>query len=177
MFSKSMDNRKSDRKISKRKALNLLGSGAVITQFPVGGTGLNGEPIHYKKIAEISKMIKSGQISSVELTQLILDRIAIVYKSFNSYITVMSQSALDAAKKLDAELESGKYRGPLHGVPVAVKDLLYTTNAPTTGGHAFKQDFIPGYNATVVNRLEDAGAVLWFDWNRYRWINQVTSIS
>jgi len=162
-----MSNSENHSKISRRRALSLLGLGAVISQFPVGGTGrqakadpLEGEPIHYKKIAEISKMIRSRQISSVELTQSILDRIAVVDRRLNSYITVMRQSALETANELDAELESGKYRGPLHGVPVAVKDLLYTTNAPTTGGHAFRLDFIPSYNATVVNRLKDAGAVL-----------------
>jgi amidase len=109
--------------------------------------------LHYKTIAEISKMIKSRQISSVELTQSILDRIAIVDKRLNSYITVMRQSALETANELDAELDAGKYRGPLHGVPVAVKDLLYTTNAPTTGGHAFRLDFIPSYDATVVRAV------------------------
>lgn len=116
--------------------------------------------IHYKTISEISKMIKSREISCVELTQSILDRIAIVDKKLNSYITLLSQSAIDTAKILDAELEAGKYRGPLHGIPVAVKDLLYTSNAPTTGGHAFKTDFVPTYNATVVNKLHEAGAII-----------------
>lgn len=105
-------------------------------------------------------MIKSKEISSVELTQLILNRIEIIDAKLNSYITVMKQSALANALELDRELESGKYRGPLHGIPVAVKDLLYTTNAPTTGGHAFKLDFVPDYNSTVVNLLKDSGAVL-----------------
>jgi amidase len=161
-----MRNNENHSKLSRRKALGLLGLGAVAIHFPFACTegqtedSLEGKQIHYKTIAEISKMIKSRQISSVELTQSILDRIAIVDKRLNSYITVMRQSALETANELDVELESGKYRGPLHGVPVAVKDLLYTTNAPTTGGHAFRLDFIPNYNATVVNRLKDAGAVL-----------------
>jgi amidase len=161
-----MRNNKNDNKLTRRKALGLLGLGAVAIQFPIGCSrgqteaSLEGKQIHYKTIVEISKMIRSRQISSVELTQSILDRIAIVDKRLNSYITVMRQSALETANELDAELESGKYRGPLHGVPVAVKDLLYTTNAPTTGGHAFRSDFVPTYNATVVNRLMDAGAVL-----------------
>jgi amidase len=161
-----MRNNENHRKLSRRKALGLLGLGAAVIQFPIVCTGgqteasLEGKQLHYKTIAEISKMIKSRQISCVELTQSILDRIAIVDKRLNSYITVMRQSALETANELDAELEAGKYRGPLHGVPVAVKDLLYTTNAPTTGGHAFRLDFIPSYDATVVNRLKDAGAVL-----------------
>lgn len=155
------------RKVSRRRALKLLGLGAVAIQFPYGCTGgqskvdsLEHEPIHYKTIAEISKMIKSKKISSVELTQLILNRIGTIDNKLNSYITVMDEAALTTAKELDKELESGKYRGPLHGVPVAVKDLLYTTNAPTTGGHAFRSEFVPSYNATVINRLQDAGAVI-----------------
>jgi amidase len=153
--------------ISRRRVLRLLGFGAAVSQFPAGSARgqtrvdpLAGEPFHYQKIVEISKLLESRQITSVELTQAILDRIAIVDESLNSYITVMGQSALATAAERDAELKSGTYRGPLHGVPVAVKDLLYATNAPTTGGHAFRQDFFPNFNATVVNRLKDAGAVL-----------------
>jgi amidase len=154
-------------KVSRRRAIGLLGLGAVAIQFPIGCIGgqskvvsLEGEQIHYKTIAKISKMIKSRKISSEELTQLILNRISVVDKEFNSYITVMTEAAITSAKELDQELESGKYRGPLHGVPIAVKDLLFTTNAPTTGGHAFRSEFVPTYNSTVINRLQDAGAVI-----------------
>lgn len=153
--------------ISRRKVIGLLGLGSLSIMFLFGCSNkpsninlVTQEPLHYRTIAEISKMIKSKEISSVELTQLILNRIEIVDVKLNSYITVMKQSALANALELDRELESGKYRGPLHGIPVAVKDLLYTTNAPTTGGHAFKLDFVPDYNSTVVNRLKDSGAVL-----------------
>ena len=89
-----------------------------------------------------------------------LDRIAAIDNRLHSYITVMGKDALTDAKVLDEELAQGKYRGPLHGVPVGVKDLLYTPNAPTTGGHLFKANFIPSYNATVVDRLHNAGAVI-----------------
>ena len=164
---KTVANNENHNKISRRKALGLLGLGALAIQLPMACTGRQSridslEPalIHYQTISEISILIKTKQISCVELTQYILDRIAIVDKKLNSYITLLSQSALETAKNLDAELESGKYRGPLHGIPVAVKDLLYTKDAPTTGGHTFRLDFVPSYNATVVNRLKDAGAVL-----------------
>ena len=154
-------------KLSRRRAIGLLGLGIGAIQFPIGcirekskEDSVKSEQIHYMTLTKISKMIKSKEISSVELTQLILNRITTVDKKLNSYLTVFNEAALATASKLDKELESGKYRGPLHGVPIAVKDLLYTTNAPTTGGHAFKTDFVPTYNATVVNKLHEAGAVI-----------------
>ena len=162
-----MRNNENQSKLSRRKALALVGLGTIAIQFPMGCNGrqsridsLERELIHYKTISEISKMIKSREISSTELTQLMLNRIATVDKKLNSYLALFNEAALATAGKLDKELESGKYRGPLHGVPIAVKDLLYTTNAPTTGGHAFKTDFVPTYNATVVNKLHEAGAVI-----------------
>ncbi len=162
-----MRNNENHSKLSRRKALALLGLGSIAIQLPMGCNrrqsrvdSLERELIHYKTISEISKMIKSGEISSTELTQLMLNRIATVDKKLNSYLTIFNEVALATAAKLDKEIASGKYRGPLHGVPIAVKDLLYTSNAPTTGGHAFKVDFVPNYNATVVNKLQEAGAVI-----------------
>jgi len=158
---------KNKNKLSRRKALGLLGLGAIAIQLPMACNGwqsskekLEKELIHYKTISEISKMIKSREISSIELTQLMLNRITTVDEKLNSYLFVFKEVALSTATKLDKELASGKYRGPLHGVPIAVKDLLYTNNAPTTGGHAFKTEFVPTYNATVINKLQEAGAVI-----------------
>jgi len=153
--------------LSRRRAIGLLGLGMGAIQFPMGCTkdksmkdSVKSESIHYMTLSKISKMIRKKEISSAELTQIILNRITTVDKKLNSYLTTFNEAALATASKLDEELESGKYRGPLHGVPIAVKDLLYTTNAPTTGGHAFKTDFVPSYNATVVNKLDEAGAVI-----------------
>ncbi|MDH4093109.1 MAG: amidase family protein, partial [Cyclobacteriaceae bacterium] len=142
----TMENNLSNRStISRRRAIGILGLSAAAIQFPYGCSGErsnidadNDEPIYYKTLAEISALIKLKKISSVALTQTMLNRIGAIDKKLNSYITVMAEAALAAANKLDQELASGKYRGPLHGVPIAVKDLLFTTNAPTTGGHAFK---------------------------------------
>jgi amidase len=105
-------------------------------------------------------MDSDEKISSLELTQLMLNRIAAIDSRLHSYITVMRKDALAYAKAMDEQLAQGKYRGPLHGVLVGVKDLLYTTNAPTTGGMSFKANFIAPYNATVVDRLHNAGAVI-----------------
>jgi amidase len=115
--------------------------------------------LHYKTLAEVADWIRTKKISSQQLTQRMLDRIAAIDNRLNSYITIMGKDALADAKRIDEELAQGKYRGP-HGVPIGVKDLLYTTNAPTTGGHLFKANFIPSYNATVVDRLHKAGAVI-----------------
>ena len=106
-----MRNNENHSKLTRRKALGLLGLGALTSQLPMGCTGrqsrmdsLERELIHYKTISDVSNMIKSRQISCVELTQSILDRIAIIDKKLNSYITLLSQSDLDTAKNLDAEL-------------------------------------------------------------------------
>jgi amidase len=154
-------------KLSRRKVISLLGLSAVAVQFPMAcdsehsrKNSTANEPLHYMPLNQISRMIRSKEISSVELTQLLLDRIAVIDKILNSYITVMAESALNSAKELDDELKAGKYRGPMHGVPIAIKDLLFITHTPTTGGHAFRTDSIPGYDSTAVDKLQKAGAVI-----------------
>lgn len=151
----------------RRKFMCQLALGGLATLLPVGCfnkrskiDGLSDVPIHYRTILEISEMIKSKRISSVELTELIFNRIETVDDRLNSFITVIKQSALAQAKALDREIESGKYRGPLHGVPVAVKDLCYTKGVATTGGMKVLSDFVPDFDATVVLKLKAAGAVL-----------------
>ena len=152
---------------SRRQAIGLLGLGGMAMFFPFACSSSKDEkspdevePLHFKTIVEISKMIQSKEISSVALTQLLLGRIEKVDLSLHSYLTVMKKSALDRAGELDKELEAGKYRGPLHGVPIAVKDLIYTKGVATTGGMKVLSDFLPDFDATVVSKLEDAGAVL-----------------
>lgn len=156
-----------ERKLPRRGAVSLIGLGALAFAFPLacssGSTKLSTaemESLHYKTLAEIAELLKARKISSEELTQIMLDRIAAIDRRLHSYITVMGKDALADARILDKELAQGKYRGPLHGVPIGVKDLLYTTNAPTTGGHLFNAHFIPAYNATVIDHLHSAGAVI-----------------
>jgi len=154
-------------KLSRRKAVGLLGLGVLATRFPFSCisekaklSDIEKQSIHYLTLTEVAELIRSEKISSEELTQIMLDRIVALDSNLNCYITVMAKDALTAARALDKELAGGEYRGPLHGVPIAVKDLLYTTNAPTTGGHSFRSNFIPTFNATVVDRLQSAGAVI-----------------
>jgi amidase len=96
----------------------------------------------------------------VELTKTILARIERLDGRLKSYTTVTVDLALAQARQAEDEIQSGRYRGPLHGIPIAVKDLCYTKDIPTTAGMIIHKDFRPTYDATVVKRLAEAGAVL-----------------
>jgi amidase len=158
---------RSGQKMPRRQAITFVGLSALSFWLPFGCTNNKSklspselQLLHYKTLTEIAELIRTKKISSEELTQIMLDRIIAIDQRLHSYLTVMSKDALADARALDKEIKQGKYRGPLHGVPIGVKDLLNTTNAPTTGGHLFKANFIPTYNATVVDRLQNAGAVI-----------------
>ena len=118
------------------------------------------EALHFLSLQEIAGRIAAREISPVELTQRMLDRIAKVDATLKSYATVMAEHALAAARAADQEIKAGTYRGPLHGVPIAVKDLCYTKGIRTMGGTPVLRRFVPDVDATVVSRLYDAGAVL-----------------
>ena len=160
-----------DRLMSRRSALALLGASALVplqacsgpsSSPPVAaGAGAGaGEALHYMGLQEVARLIASGDVSPVELTQRMLDRIAKVDATLKSYATVMAEPALAAARAAEQEIKAGKYRGPLHGVPIAVKDLCYTKGVRTMGGTSVLRGFVPDVDATVVSRLHDAGAVL-----------------
>lgn len=116
--------------------------------------------MHYEKLLDVARLVESRQVSSVELTRAILERIASVDVALKSYATVTGERALKAAKDADRQIDAGRYRGPLHGIPIAVKDLCYTRGVATMGGLAVRRAFIPDHDATVVEKLESAGAVL-----------------
>jgi aspartyl-tRNA(Asn)/glutamyl-tRNA(Gln) amidotransferase subunit A len=114
-----------------------------------------------KTLREAGDMLARKQVSSRELTEATLAQIARTEPIIHAYATVMTESALAAADRADADLSKrGHWRGPLHGIPVAVKDLCYTTDAPTEGGSAVLKGFVPDHDATVVSRLREAGAVI-----------------
>ncbi len=117
-------------------------------------------PLHYQTITEVAGRLASREISPVELTQTMLDRIAALDGELKSYATVMSEHAMESARAAEAEIAAGRYRGGLHGVPIAVKDLCFTTGVPTMGGAKVLHDFVPDFDGTVVRRLNDAGAVI-----------------
>jgi len=109
---------------------------------------------------ELGSLIKSREVSPVEATEAYLERIPQIDGKLNSYITVTPDRALADAKRAEQEIVSGKYRGPMHGVPIAVKDQVYTKGILTTGGSTILKDFVPDEDATVISNLNDAGAVL-----------------
>jgi amidase len=116
--------------------------------------------LHYSELVEIGRRIAKGELSSVAATQAQLDRIALLDGQLKSYAHVMNSSALAQAQAADAEIAAGKARGPLHGVPIAVKDLCWTKDAPTAAGMKIHRDNRPSEDATVVIKLKDAGAVI-----------------
>lgn len=153
--------------LTRREALALMGAGVVTLLH----SGCSREPalpraktlddaLPYASLMDVAAMIESGELSPVALTELMLARIETLDARLHSYATVMADSALATARTAEEEIAQGNYRGPLHGIPVAVKDLCYTQGVPTMGGHVFLSDFRPEFNATVVERLEQAGAVL-----------------
>ena len=116
--------------------------------------------LHYLTITQTSKLIRDREISATELTAQIFDRIDQLDQDIKSYATLMREQALAAANQADQELARGKNRGLLHGIPVAVKDLCFTKGVPTKGGLAVMADHVPSYDATVVTRLAEAGAIM-----------------
>jgi aspartyl-tRNA(Asn)/glutamyl-tRNA(Gln) amidotransferase subunit A len=111
-------------------------------------------------LAEAAARIRSGSVTSVQLTEACLARIAIYDPKLDAFITVMKDQALAQAKQLDAEAKAGKFRGPLHGVPIALKDNVDTANARTTGGSALFAERLPAEDAPIVTRMVAAGAVI-----------------
>ena len=118
------------------------------------------ESLHFKTITELAGLIESGQLSPVAATRAQLARIEELDGQLKSYATVMAESAMAQARSAEAEIAGGRYRGPLHGVPIAVKDLCFTTGVRTMGGTRVMADQVPDFDATVVSRFNAAGAVL-----------------
>ena len=110
-------------------------------------------------ISEIQAALNEGRLTSRELVLLYLARIAYYEQTVNAVLTV-SPTALAEAEQLDQERAEGKVRGPLHGIPIALKDNMQTTHMPTTGGALAFKDFIPPYQATLTENLREGGAII-----------------
>ena len=111
-------------------------------------------------IQEISGRLRTGAVSPVELTSQCLARIEALNPALNAFITVTARSAMQDARQTETELREGKWRGPLHGIPIGLKDLIDTAGVRTTAASALFQDRIPTQDAEVVRRLKAAGAVI-----------------
>jgi amidase len=110
-------------------------------------------------IPELQAAMQSGRATSRQITALYLERIAAYEDRLNAIITV-NPRALDEAEAMDRERAAGKVRGPLHGIPIALKDNIHTTDIRTTGGALAFRDLLPPYDATLTKNLRDAGAVI-----------------
>lgn len=112
------------------------------------------------ELLDLSARMEAGETTAVAATRAVLDRIDRVDGTLHAYAHLTAEAALAQAAVADAEIAAGRRRGPLHGVPLAVKDLFWTKDAPTAAGTVVHRDFRPGEDATVVGRLRQAGAVL-----------------
>ncbi len=111
-------------------------------------------------LLDASRRVRDKRVSPVELTQACLSRIERLNPRLNAFITVTAEQALEQARVLEAEIRSGKWRGPLHGIPIALKDLIDTAGLKTTAASAVFKDRVPEEDAEVVRRLRQAGAIL-----------------
>lgn len=116
--------------------------------------------LHYLELVDVGQRIQRKELSPVEVTQAQLDRIGQVDGALQSYVIVMAEQALADARQAEAEIAKGEIRGPLHGVPVAVKDLCWTKGVATAAGMTLYKDFVPTEDGTAVRKLREAGAVI-----------------
>jgi Asp-tRNA(Asn)/Glu-tRNA(Gln) amidotransferase A subunit family amidase len=114
----------------------------------------------FRTLVEAGEALKSRRISPLELTRGCLERIEAVNPILNAFISVTAERALEQARVAEAEIARGDWRGPLHGVPIGLKDLIDTAGIPTTAASHLYKHRIPTQNAEVVHRLEQAGAIL-----------------
>ena len=115
--------------------------------------------LHELTIQQAQRLMKKGEVSSVELTQAVIDRILAVDNDVKAYLTLTPESALELAREADERRARGK-DAPLLGVPLAVKDVICVEGVPTTCGSRILESFVPPYSATVIGRLRQQGAVL-----------------
>jgi aspartyl-tRNA(Asn)/glutamyl-tRNA(Gln) amidotransferase subunit A len=110
-------------------------------------------------IAEVSEQIRKRLTSPIEVTNQCLERIEKLDPKLNAFITVTADSALTEARVAEAEIQAGRWRGPLHGIPIALKDLIDSAGTTTTAASALFKDRVPSQDAEVVRRLKNAGAI------------------
>jgi aspartyl-tRNA(Asn)/glutamyl-tRNA(Gln) amidotransferase subunit A len=119
-----------------------------------------GQDIYYLSIGELAAAFRRREVSSIEITDALLGRIETIDGRLHSFITVTADLARHQARQADAELRSGVDRGPLHGVPIALKDLYMTKGIRTTCHSAVLENWVPDVDATAVTKLRDGGAIL-----------------
>ena len=118
------------------------------------------DSLHYLTIREAGERLKRRELSPVELTTAALDRAEALDGSLNAFITITRAEALDEARRSERALANGHNLGPLHGIPISLKDLYQTAGVKTTGGSKILADWVPDTDATVTRRLRQAGAIV-----------------
>jgi aspartyl-tRNA(Asn)/glutamyl-tRNA(Gln) amidotransferase subunit A len=149
--------------VSRRIFCQLAG-GAVAAETLFRARQVNAQPatddLTSKSLSEISAMIRSGTVTSRQLVTALLDRISVYNPKVNCFITVMGKEALAQADQLDEEAKAGKFRGPLHGIPIGLKDNIDTAGTRTTAASPMFKDRVPTEDATIVTKLKAGGAVI-----------------
>ena len=116
--------------------------------------------LHFLTIAEAARLIEGRQLSPVALTRAFLDRIAAIDPQLNAYLLVTADHALEQARTAEAEIMAGRYRGSMHGIPFALKDIYCTDGIRTTSHSRTRANYVPDFDATTVTKLHQAGAIL-----------------
>jgi amidase len=155
--------------ISRRSLLEALGAG-LIASGVIGCTSRESATVAFdgkltpelynSSVRALASAIRSKEVSSVEVVQAFLERIETVNSKINAVVVLVGDEAMDAAREADAQLSRGSVAGPLHGVPMTIKDSIDTAGVVTTYGTKGKSTFVPTKDATVVARLKSAGAIL-----------------
>ncbi len=154
--------------LSRREMVSLLGSGVLFSGLAACSrqTAREAPPaqlqdeLYYSSTAALAHAIRTKQVSSEEVVQACLDRIEEVNPKLNAVVQLVVEDALAKAREADAGVVRGEFMGPLHGVPMTIKDSLDTAGVISTGGTKGRATFIPETDATVVSRLKNAGAIL-----------------
>lgn len=134
----------------------------------VGRTGMTVSPtdqggashLHFLEILEAAALLRTGELSPVELTEAMIHRVEEVDPDIHAFVNIFSASAMESARAAEKDLSAGLCRGPLHGIPLAFKDMFWVRGTPTAAGMAIHQDFVSDEDATAIARLRNAGAVL-----------------
>ena len=150
-------------KLTRRGFTKLCG-GAVVAEMILDGWALGAEGVPSeltsKSLTEVSAMIHARTVTPTELVQALLDRINLINPKVNAYVTVMGKQALEQAKVLDGEQKAGRFRGPLHGIPLGLKDNIDTAGTRTTAASPMFKDRVPSEDADIVTRLKKNGAII-----------------
>jgi len=147
-----------------RRGFGVLVGGAVVAETLVRAWPAMGETtaeeLTTKSVTELSAMMRAKSVTSTQLVNALLARMDTINPKVNAVVTVMAKQALAQAAVLDAEQKAGKFRGPLHGIPLALKDNIDTAGTRTTAASPMFKDRIPTEDAAIVSRLKKAGAII-----------------